>query len=425
MADSGPFPSPKHIYTPISSSSHPGLPTTPLAPIPLWLDCDTGHDDAFALLLCAHHPSLHLLGVSTVHGNAPLSHTTINTLRILRAIGRSDVPVYTGAANPSHKEAEFAPEIHGKSGLDGVPLLPHSEDEEPHEGDAIDAAYKALISQPPGKAWVVATGPLTNIATLLQRHPILISHLAGLSFMGGVLGHGFTSAPIGRPWEPSSIGNWTFYAEFNIWCDPQAAFFLLSHPQIARKTTLIPLDVTHQVIAREREVGHLLWGWMDPNVRGLIDAGVYGKFVEIVPSRIRAIFYQIITFFSKTYEELFGFVTGPPLHDPLAVAAILTPDSHPALTWDDRGGERFKVEVVTEGEQVGRTIPTLLPSGEEGVRIPRGLNTKAFWDLLDASLANAEAGTVLKEQLSKEGETPAIGVISKRNENLTISWRKC
>lgn len=60
--------------------------------IPIWLDCDTGHDDAYAILLCAHCPRLNLLGVSTVHGNATLDNVTFNTQCVLEAIGRRDVP---------------------------------------------------------------------------------------------------------------------------------------------------------------------------------------------------------------------------------------------------------------------------------------------------------------------------------------------
>ena len=71
--------------------------------------------DAFAILLSAHHPYLHLLGISTVHGNASLESTTVNAGAVLTAIGRPEVPVYPGAAKPFCREAVHAPEIHGQS----------------------------------------------------------------------------------------------------------------------------------------------------------------------------------------------------------------------------------------------------------------------------------------------------------------------
>lgn len=86
--------------------------------IPMWLDVDTGHDDAYALLLAAHSPRTKLLGVSTVHGNAPLKQTTYNTRSILQAIGRIDIRVHSGSAKPITRDAVHAADIHGMLGLD-------------------------------------------------------------------------------------------------------------------------------------------------------------------------------------------------------------------------------------------------------------------------------------------------------------------
>jgi uridine nucleosidase len=63
--------------------------------------------------MAAHSPKLKLLGVSTVHGNASLQNTTKNSLSILEAIGKRDVPVYPGAAKPFCREAVHAEAIHG------------------------------------------------------------------------------------------------------------------------------------------------------------------------------------------------------------------------------------------------------------------------------------------------------------------------
>ncbi|PNY22352.1 Uridine nucleosidase, partial [Tolypocladium capitatum] len=94
--------------------------------IPVWLDCDPGHDDAFAILLAAHHPRIKLLGISTVFGNASLERTTHNAASVLTALGRhEDVPLYAGLGKALERPALHAPtDIHGDSGLDGTDLLP-------------------------------------------------------------------------------------------------------------------------------------------------------------------------------------------------------------------------------------------------------------------------------------------------------------
>lgn len=129
----------------------------------------------------------------------------------------------------------------------------------------------------------------------------------------------------------------------------------------------------------------------------VIDSLLWGFDVQSdKPSIIRILFKQILTFFAKTYADVFALVEGPPLHDPLAVAACFVPD-----LFDDAGGERFNVDVVIDGEhgideivrdssQCGRTIVTKLPEGEAGVRVPRGLRKEILWRMLDLCMKQAE-----------------------------------
>jgi len=113
-------------------------------------------------------------------------------------------------------------------------------------------------------------------------------------------------------------------------------------------------------------------------------------------SVLRVLFNQILTFFAKTYADIFGLTEGPPLHDPLAVAMTFVPD-----LFDDRGGERFDIKVIIDGEhgvdeiarttsQCGRTVLTPLKAGEPGVRVPRGLDAVTIWRMLDLCLKQAE-----------------------------------
>ncbi|KAK0935492.1 hypothetical protein LTR29_012965 [Friedmanniomyces endolithicus] len=363
---------------------------------PIWLDCDTGHDDAFAILLAARSDEVDLLGITTVYGNAPLENTTYNTRAILKAIGREDVPVYPGASKPLCREAAHAPDIHGASGLDGTDCLP-----EPtvpaRTTDAVQAMYESLNAEPAETAWLVAVGALTNIAGLFSKHPRLVDHIAGLSIMGGAVGGGFTDAPMGTvAGEGERFGNHTPYAEFNIYCDPEAARAIFSNPALAAKTTLTPLDLTHQFLATSEVQKSLLYG--------SIKSGLSEEATRSV-TPVRRFFFEILTFFAKTYADVFGLKEGPPLHDPLAVAAAFRHELFIYSKGSQSEREHFTVDVVVEGEhgdsdevrsgpsQCGRTIVQQSRPGQPGVTIPRGFDTPALWNLIEGCLGGVEAAS--------------------------------
>ncbi|GAP85954.2 putative DNA glycosylase [Rosellinia necatrix] len=364
------------------------------------------------MLLSAYHPGIELLGVSTVFGNAPVHKTTDNALSVLAAIGKADgVRVYRGAAKALEREAFHATEIHGESGLDGTALLPPAEAArgalDASGTPAWEAMAAALRGRAPGTAWVVATGALTNVARLFAAHPDLRAHVAGVSIMGGGIGDAFTPAPMGRVDDVDRVGNYSQWAEFNILIDPEAAAALLHDPVLAPKTTLVPLDLTHLVLATKDVQDLLLRGAGAPP----LPHGENGEVKVEAKSTLRQMLVELLMFFAETYRDVFGIVEGPPLHDPLAVAAVLAGTSHeiPFYDFDAAGAagpgrrERFEVRVVTEGTvedarlrgaQTGRTLARLLPPGAEGVRIPRGLDIGLFWKVIEeccqrADLANA------------------------------------
>src|SRR5881275_1981963 len=95
------------------------------------LDCDPGHDDAIALLLALASPEVRVLGVSTVSGNQTVEKTTANAIRVLDHVGRDDISVAAGAAQPLVRTRHVAAEVHGESGLDGPDLPPASRPPEP------------------------------------------------------------------------------------------------------------------------------------------------------------------------------------------------------------------------------------------------------------------------------------------------------
>ena len=193
----------------------------------IWFDCDTGVDDAIALLTAHRQPGLEIVGLSTVAGNVTLDHTTENTLKICGLMG-ADYPVYPGAPGPLRREREDASSFHGADGLGGAVLpAPRRAPEQTPAWDALYAAAKRM----PGELRLVATGPLTNVAIALTKYPDLHGLLHSIALMGG--------AAVG--------GNVTPAAEFNIYDDPDAA-------QIVFKSgvplVMCGLDVTMQAELR-------------------------------------------------------------------------------------------------------------------------------------------------------------------------------
>ncbi|KAL1896619.1 Uridine nucleosidase 1 [Sporothrix stenoceras] len=380
-------------------------------PVPVWLDCDPGHDDVFAILLAAHHPAMRLLGISAVYGNASLKHTLWNARSILTAISREDVPVYAGASRPIQRPPmEASADIHGETGLDGTDLLPEPRvaAKSTDADEAIEAMAAALLAEPAGVPWLVATGCLTNVALLLQRHPEIADHLGGLSIMGGAVGGGFTAAVAGEVNGVPRIGNRTAYAEFNILLDPEAAAQVFGNPRLARKTTLVPLDLTHLVLATAEVQDLLLHG---PHAANPVVTDATER-VPSIPSQgktvLRTMLVQLLNFFADTYNKVFGIKEGPPLHDPISVAAVLTGTAaaipfydyvHDAANVTEPVAERYEVTVVTDGTtdealsglaETGRTVVKLLPPGAEGIRIPRGLDIPGFWKVMEECCSRAD-----------------------------------
>jgi len=246
-------------------------------PEPIILDCDPGHDDAIALLLALASPEVELLGVTTTYGNQTLEKTTGNALRVLELVGRTDVPVAVGAERPLERELVVAAHIHGESGLDG-PVLP-----EPTTSPAtLDAV--ALIADRVAAAdrpvTIVPTGPLTNVARYLEAHGR--AGLERVVLMGGSIAE----------------GNVTPAAEFNVWCDPEAAARVFAS---GLDVTMVGLDVTHKAI-------------LGPTVEEqLRAAGRIGVFVG-----------ELNRFFSRYHAETYGW-EGAPIHDAVAVAHVVRP----------------------------------------------------------------------------------------------------
>ena len=300
------------------------------------LDVDPGHDDAVALMLACGHPDLDLLAVTTVAGNVPIEKTTRNALRVLALVGRHDVPVGVGASGPLKRPLHTAEDIHGESGLDGPEELPDA-DFGPDERGAVELISETLrASREP--VTLVPVGPLTNIALLLREHPDLKDRIARVSLMGGSIG----------------LGNTTPAAEFNIYVDPEAASEVF---ESGLPITMSGLDVTHLA-----DVG--------PEERKLLRA----------TGRVGGVVAGFLDYFAANYENTFGF-DDPPLHDPVAVAAVLEPGllkTRPMRVDVECGSELTRGETVCDFHGVtGKR-----PNADVGVELDR----EAFFGLLYEAL---------------------------------------
>ena len=193
------------------------------------IDCDPGHDDAIALMLAHRHAEV--LGISTVSGNAPLAATTANALMVT-ALLDVDTPVHAGAARPLVGEPKHAQVVHGASGLDGVERIEH------RRAAASDDATEFLLEAASRDVWIVALGPLTNLALAIERDRSWVRRIAGISIMGG----------------SATVGNTTRVAEFNIFADPEAAARVF---EAGADLTMCGLNLTHQLRTSDATVSRL------------------------------------------------------------------------------------------------------------------------------------------------------------------------
>jgi purine nucleosidase len=167
------------------------------------IDTDTASDDAVALIMALRAPGVRVLAITTVAGNVAVEQATKNALYTAELCG-ANVPVYPGAEKPLTRSHESADWFHGRDGLGDHGYPPARQvPEKQHAVEAIIASIEAN----PGLV-LVTLGPLTNIALALQRRPGIAAKVGHCVIMGGA---------------PCCEGNVTPAAEYNIWCDPEAA----------------------------------------------------------------------------------------------------------------------------------------------------------------------------------------------------------
>lgn len=302
------------------------------------LDCDPGHDDALALTMAVASPKIDLLAVTTSAGNQTPDKTLNNAMRMLTLLHREDIPVAQGNQTPLVKPLETAPEVHGKTGLDGADLP--DPDFQVQTIPAIDLIAKVL-RESNEKVTLVVTGPMTNAALFLRVYPDLAREkIDQIVFMGGAMG----------------LGNWRPSVEFNIFVDPEAAKIVMNFGILL---VMAPLNVTHQAQIMKDEIDQI----------GETDNPV-GK-----------AFYGLLNFFEQYHENPKWGFKGAPLHDPCTIAWLIDPTMFKS--------DKMNVDVETQGELTrGETVCDYytLTDKPKNTEVLLSIDREKFIDLIMASI---------------------------------------
>ena len=271
------------------------------------IDTDPGQDDAVAILLALASPEeIEVLGITTVAGNVPLHLTTRNARIVCELAGRPDTRIFAGCDTPLARPLVTAEHVHGKTGLDG-PVLP-----EPTmpvaDLHAVDFIIDTLRAEAPGSGTPCPLGPLTNIATALEKAPDIASRIAEIVLMGGAY---------------FEVGNITPAAEFNIYVDPEAAKVVFA---CGAPITVMPLDVTHKALVTK------------PRNDAFRALGTPAGHAVA----------EMTDFFERFDKEKYGSL-GAPLHDPCVTAYLIAPDLFE--------GRHINVEIETASDlTLGMTV---------------------------------------------------------------------
>lgn len=248
------------------------------------IDCDPGIDDSLAIMLALQSKELEVIGITIVAGNSPVDLGFENAKKILKHMNRLDVPVFKGAEHPIKKDFVNALDTHGEDGL-GESFLPNVDGYE-QSISALEFLSKTLHTT---KCHVIAIGPMTNLAQLIEKDEDAFNKIESLVSMGGTY---------------KSHGNCSPVAEYNYWEDPESASIVYKQmTKIQKKIHMIGLDVTRKIV-------------LTPELLNYIEElnQVEGDFIR----RITKFYFK----FHLEWEHLVGCV----INDPLAIAYFINPD---------------------------------------------------------------------------------------------------
>ena len=167
------------------------------------IDTDTASDDAVAIMMALQDPDIEVVAMTVVAGNVNLKQASINARYTAELCGK-EIPVYEGAAVPMIREVYSAEFFHGPDGMGG---MFYPDPKRPPEKEHAVPALIRHIEENPGII-LVTLGPMTNVALAVTQAPHIVKNVSRCVVMGGAA---------------NVVGNITPAAEYNIWCDPEAA----------------------------------------------------------------------------------------------------------------------------------------------------------------------------------------------------------
>ena len=255
------------------------------------IDCDPGIDDALALMLALCSPELEILGITVVSGNVPAKKGVANAKKVLHWMNRPDIPVYLGEELPLVRPYVDAMDTHGEDGL-GESHYPEITNQIMDESGVEFLTHTLKnATQTDDPVSIIALGPLTNLAKVIQEDPQSLAGLGELISMGG---------------SYRSHGNCSPVAEYNYWCDPHAAEIVYRAFEDLpvcqdKKIHMVGLDVTRKIV-------------LTPNIL---------EYMCYVNPQIGERIRKITRFYFDFHWKQEG-VIGCVINDPLAVAYLST-----------------------------------------------------------------------------------------------------
>lgn len=304
---------------------------------PIIIDCDTGTDDAIAIIAALYCKDANVLAITSVNGNVPHEWTSKNNLDIIEYLGFDNVPVAKGAYASLSCVKDYYGATHGATGMGSV-MIPAANHTEFAKENAIETIRK-YAEQYAGELELFVVGPMTNIAMLISLYPEVKNQIKHIYFMGG--------AAVG--------GNVTTTAEFNIWVDPVAAKFVIGS---GIPMTMVGLDVTEKAVLSRKEINEC-------------------REINTKASNLTADLLEFMTIRCKDGgEDLM-------MHDALAVASAFCPE---CLEFG-----RYFVDVECFGYAAGHTMVDL--KGKKGkepnVDVAMKVNLDKFKEWLMGCIRNS------------------------------------